>query len=228
MTEDGSISATSRHTYAGGGLEDVTEGAVGAPWELVRGWWNQAVQDDRVYEPAAMSLATVDADGMPDVRTVLLKELDPQGLIFYTNLDSAKGRQLQDSPRAAALLPWVDAYRQMRFRGPVEQVTRERTQAYWDTRPRGSQVASAASRQSAPIESRRMLQREVDELDRRHPDGPVPLPPSWGGFRLRPVAVELWVGMPSRLHDRIQWLSVSGEPAALDDPQAWSWSRLAP
>lgn len=228
MSQDGPVTAVARHTYAGGGLESVVEGAPSAPWDLVAQWWTQALDDDRIYEPGAMSLATTAADGLPDVRTVLLKDLGPQGLTFYTNLASAKGEQLAQRPQAAILFPWVTAFRQMRFRGPVEPVTRQETQTYWDTRPHGSQVASAASRQSGRISSRQELQQAVDDLARRYPREPVPLPDTWGGFRLRPVAVELWVGMPSRLHDRVQWLSLDGHPAPLDRADAWRWSRLAP
>lgn len=228
MTELHPANPQARLTYHGGGLEALAPGVVAAPWELINGWWAQAVADERVYEPGSMSLATVDAEGMPNVRAVLLKDLTADGLTFYTNLNSVKGAELTANPRAALLFPWVAAFRQMRFRGPVEAVSRVEAEEYWATRPHDSQVASAASRQSAALDSRETLEAAVAQVAADHRDNDVPLPSSWGGFRLRPVEVELWVGMPSRLHDRIRWTTASGQPAQLDDAQAWQWSRLQP
>lgn len=228
MTELHPANPAARLSYHGGGLEAVAEGAAVTPWDLVHAWWTEAVADERVYEPGAMSLATVDGDGLPNVRAVLLKDLTPSGLTFYTNLESAKSLELTDHPQAALLFPWVAAFRQMRFRGEVEQVTRAETEQYWQTRPRGSQVASAASRQSSPLESREALEASVADMESACADTDVPLPPTWGGFRIRPVEIELWVGMRSRLHDRIQWRTADARPARLDDDAAWNWTRLQP
>lgn len=216
-----------RQTYLGSGLDQLdTRQPVVAPLEVLRQWWADAVADQRVYEPAAMSLATVDHAGLPNVRTVLLRDLDPQGITFYTNLTSAKAGELAGG-QAAASFSWHAMFRQIRLRGQVEQVSRAAAQAYWDTRPRGSQVASSASHQSRPVQSRESLERAVDALSQSLEGAPVPLPDTWGGYRLRPVEIECWVGLPSRLHDRIRWWSQDG-PHPLDDPAGWHWTRLQP
>lgn len=221
------IDPTVRRAYAATRLAD---DVAGAPLPLLRQWWAQAVGDERIAEPDAMVVATVDEAGHPDARTVLLKQLSPAGFTFFTNTDSAKGRQLRHTPYAALVLPWHPMHRQVRARGPVTEVPREEAAAYFATRPRDSQVASAASQQSRPVGSRVELERAVAAEQARWPDTgsptDVPLPPSWGGFRVQPDQVELWAGQPSRLHDRI--LFTRAGAADLDDASAWTVTRLQP
>jgi len=201
-----------------------------APLELLAQWYAAAEADARISEPAAMVLATVDPAGHPNARTVLLKGLDARGAEFYTNLGSPKVAELTGTPWAAVVLAWHQMHRQVRLRGPVEPVTRAESAAYFASRPRGSQVASRASHQSEPIGSRAELEAMVEAEDARWPDTgsgtDVPLPPYWGGFRLCPVEVELWVGQPSRLHDRVIYRAADG--ARLDDVAAWTATRLQP
>jgi pyridoxamine 5'-phosphate oxidase len=202
----------------------------GAPLALLHRWYTEAAADDRIYEPGAMVVATVDDAGLPDARTVLLKSLDADGLTFFTNLGSAKARQLRRTPHAAAVLLWHPMYRQVRFRGPVSEVSPEESAAYWATRPRDSQVSSRASHQSGPVASRAELEAMVAAEEDRWPDTgsptDVPLPPWWGGFRLHPRSIELWVGQQSRLHDRVLFECV-GE-GRLDDADSWRPRRLQP
>lgn len=201
-----------------------------APLALLSAWYADAVADDRVAEPGAMVVATVDAAGRPNARTVLLKGLDARGLEFYTNLGSTKATELAAAPYAALVLLWHPMFRQVRVRGPVEAVTRAEAAEYFASRPRGSQVASRASHQSQPVASRDELVAAVAAEEARWPDTgsdqDVPLPDYWGGYRVRPVEVELWVGQPSRLHDRVRYRAPEG--SALDDPAAWSRTRLQP
>jgi pyridoxamine 5'-phosphate oxidase len=201
-----------------------------APLTLLAEWYAAAEADERVADPNAMVLATVDADGRPNARTVLLKGLDARGLELYTNLGSVKAAELASTPYAALVLLWHPMYRQVRVRGPVEAVSRAESAAYFASRPRGSQVASRASHQSQPLASREDLVAVVAAEDARWPDTgsgtDVPLPDYWGGYRVRPVEVELWVGQPSRLHDRVVYRAAAG--TLLDDEHAWTRTRLQP
>ncbi len=201
----------------------------GTPLAAVARWYDAAVADDRVVEPGAMVVATVDASGAPNARTVLLKGLDARGLVFYTGTDVDQGRGARRPPAGvgrAALAPDVPA-------GPgarqVEQVSREDATAYFTSRPRGSQVAAWASAQSRPLAARDDLVAAVAEVEERF-DGqdPLPLPDFWGGYRVRPVEVELWAGQRNRLHDRWVWTTADGQPAPLDDLSAWRGSRRQP
>lgn len=221
------VDPTARSSYDAPGLgEDLPA----APLELLASWYAEAEADERIADPAAMILATVDDQGRPDARTVLLKGLDAGGATLFTNLDSAKARQLTARPDAAIVLPWHPMYRQIRLRGPVTPVAREESEAYFATRPRGSQISARASHQSRPIGSRAQLRALVEAEEARWPDtgspDDVPLPAYWGGFRLRPVEVEFWVGQTSRLHDRVRYAAPPGTP--LDDPLAWTRERLQP
>ena len=197
---------------------DFTE--VDEPLRLFATWLAEATRS----EPAdanAMSLATVDATGMPNVRMVLLKGVDDRGFVFYTNLDSRKGRELADQPRAALAFHWKSLTRQVRVRGSVERVEAAEADVYFATRPRLAQIGAWASRQSAPLESRLAFEKAVALQTARFGLGSVPRPHHWGGFRVVPLAIEFWHDRPFRLHDRIEFTrGAIGEP--------WTRCRLYP
>ncbi len=213
--------ASMREIYSLAGL---AEGDVAPDWlTQFRGWLAEAVAA-RVPEPNAMVVATASADGAPASRTVLCKAVDQAGVAFYTNLASAKSRDLQANPRAAATFPWIALQRQVHVRGPVERMSDEATLAYWATRPRGSQIGAWASPQSAVLGGRPALDELQRGIEARFggPDDdgpPIPLPPFWGGWRIRPVTVEFWQGRIGRLHDRLRYR---------DTGDGWVVERLAP
>ena len=199
---------------------ELRDSAAGVDWlTQLRLWFDEAVRSGVVVEPNAIQLATVDAAGRPSVRTVLVKAMDERGVVFYTNYESVKAHDLAENPYAAAVFAWLPLERQARLSGPVQQVTRAETEAYFATRPRGSQVAAWASAQSSVITSRSALESKVREVEARFAGLPVPAPPNWGGYRLRPEIVEFWQGRHDRLHDRLQHRLVNGE---------WVVERLAP
>jgi pyridoxamine 5'-phosphate oxidase len=171
-----------------------------------------------IVEPNAMVLATADAQARPSARTVLLKGVDDEGFVLFTNRDSRKGREAAANPRAALLFPWHDLQRQVIAEGPIEPLSPDEDDDYFATRPHGSQLGALASAQSQVIPSRDVLERAFAEAAERHP-GPVPRPPHWGGLRVRPDAVEFWQGRPDRLHDRLRYRHEGG---------AWIVERLAP
>jgi pyridoxamine 5'-phosphate oxidase len=179
--------------------DDFTQAA--DPIALFGEWLDEAMQSEP-NDPNAMALASVDGEGLPDVRMVLLKGHDAKGFVFYTNFESAKGRELLAHPRAAALFHWKSLRRQVRVRGPVSAVTDREADAYFATRSRGSQLGAWASRQSQPLESRAVLEAAAAELAKKYP-GDVPRPPHWRGFRLTPQEIEFWHDGNFRLHDRI-------------------------
>lgn len=154
-------------------------------------------------DPNAMALATADATGRVSVRMVLLKGVDHGGFVFYTNLESAKGRQLADNPRAALLFHWKSLRRQIRIEGPVERVSEAEADAYFASRPRGSRIGAWASRQSRVMTSRFELERRVAEYTAKYGLGDIPRPPFWSGFRVMPESIEFWTDRPFRLHDRL-------------------------
>jgi len=154
-------------------------------------------------EPNAAVLATVGSDGRPSARVVLLKGFGPEGFVFYTNLESRKGRELRAHPTAALCFYWPNLHQQVRVEGRARQVPDAEADAYFATRERGSQLGAWASAQSSPLPSREELERRVEELARRFADKPIPRPPFWSGFRLNPDRIEFWTSRPNRLHDRL-------------------------
>jgi len=164
--------------------------------------WLTAAEATELNDPNAMALATVDEQGLPDARIVLLKGHDAQGFVFYTNFESAKGRQLNAHPVAAMVIHWKSLRRQVRMRGAVTPVTEAEADAYFASRSRGSQIGAWASSQSRPLESRAVLEAAAAAVAARYPDA-VPRPPYWSGFRLSPVEIEFWQDGAHRLHDRV-------------------------
>jgi pyridoxamine 5'-phosphate oxidase len=183
--------------------------------------WFRAAEATQLPNVNAMSLATVDSDGWPAVRVVLLKEIDDRGLVFYTNYESAKGRELAAHPRAALALHWERLHRQIRVVGTVERVSEAESDAYFAVRPHGSQLGAIASPQSQPID-RVVLTSRVTELEQKYGSNAPPRPAWWGGYRVVPHVFEFWQGQPSRLHDRVRYQR-DGR-----DGHGWRTERLAP
>ena len=193
--------------------------AVGNPFQVFEEWFREASQIG-LKEPNAMTLATVGADGRPSARIVLLKEFDEDGFVFYTNYESLKGRELAQNPNAALVFWWPPLERQIRVEGVTERVSKEQSEAYFKTRPLGSQLGAWASRQSEVIESREVLERRMNELERLSQTEPIQLPPYWGGYRLRPDRFEFWQGKPNRLHERRRY--------SLESKGVWKIDLLSP
>ncbi|HSM45297.1 MAG TPA: pyridoxamine 5'-phosphate oxidase [Acidimicrobiia bacterium] len=187
------------------------------PFAQFEDWFSGVLEVD-LYEANTFILATADPDGMPSARALLMKDFSPEGLVFYTGLDSRKSRAMIANPRAAATFVWVQLHRQVRFEGAVEQVSDEEADAYFVTRPRGAQLAAHASRQSEPVSGRDQLDERFEEVSTSFGDV-VPRPGHWGGWRLRPQVVEFWQGRPNRFHDRIRYLLVD---------EGWKKERLSP
>ena len=189
-----------------------------APIAFFRRWFGEA-EAAAITEVNAMTLATVDADGMPRARIVLLKELDDAGFVFYTNYDSAKGRQMAGAPRAALVFFWKELERQVRIEGLVEKVSAAESDAYFDSRPVGSRIGAWASPQSSRIDGRDELEARAAQLSADYAGKEIPRPPHWGGYRVLPQKIEFWQGRSNRLHDRIVF-EKRGE--------GWKKYRLAP
>lgn len=200
--------------------ETASWAASGDPVRLFHEWMEKA-RGSEPNDPNAVALATADADGFPDVRMVLLKDADERGFVFYTNLESAKGRELAANPRAALCFHWKSLKRQVRVRGPVSPVSAEEADAYFASRARDSQIGAWASRQSRPLEGRFELEREVARYTAKFGLGKVPRPPHWSGFRLAPIRIEFWRDRPFRLHDRLVFERERPEGA-------WRTMRLFP
>lgn len=182
-------------------------------------WFEQAI-DSGIPEPNALSLATVDRDGQPWLRTVLLKIYDERGFVFFTNFESRKAQHMADESRVALLFPWVALGRQVKVTGRATRIPTVEAMKYFATRARGSQIGAWASPQSQVITSRSLLDAKVAEIKRKFADGEIPLPSFWGGFRVAPESIEFWQARESRLHDRFIYRRQSGGN--------WNIERLAP
>jgi pyridoxamine 5'-phosphate oxidase len=195
------------------------ENLQGDPIDQFEDWLRDAI-DARLLEPNAMSLATVDADGRPWLRTVLLKALDTRGFVFFTNLESRKAGHIEGNPHVSLMFPWLGLERQVVVTGPASKISMAESLKYFLSRPRESQLAAWASRQSSVISSRKVLEMEWEHLKAKFGAGQVPLPTFWGGYRVRPETVEFWQGGPNRLHDRFQY--------SRQKDGSWVIERLAP
>lgn len=181
--------------------------------------WFEEARAAKLNEPNAMTLATVDAEGLPAARTVLLKGVDDRGFVFFTNYESAKGRDLAINPRATLLFAWLGLERQVTIRGPVTRVARGETDAYFASRPIGSQLGAWASAQSTLVPDRETLEANLQRVEARFAGQPVPTPPYWGGYRVAPTTIEFWQGRRNRLHDRLRYRR---------EKDAWVVERLSP
>jgi pyridoxamine 5'-phosphate oxidase len=190
------------------------------PFQLFAEWLSEAEKKEP-NDPNAMSVATVDRDGLPNLRMVLMKGFDEKGFVFYTNFESQKGGELLASPKAALLFHWKSLRRQVRVRGPVEVVSKEEADTYFASRPRASRIGAWASKQSRELESRFALEKAVAEYALKFGIGEVPRPDYWSGFRIQPLSIEFWHDRPFRLHDRIEFRRDS-----LD--QGWHKVRMYP
>lgn len=190
------------------------------PIEQFHRWFDDARDRAKMPNPHAMTLATVDADGKPSARIVLLKQFDAQGAVFFTNYQSAKAKELEAHRDVALLFFWDHLDRQVRMRGAVTKVSSEESDAYFATRPRGSQIGAWASAQSQPVDLRATLEKKVQELQKKFGDGPIPRPPHWGGYRVAVDQIEFWQGQVDRLHDRAVYTK--------QKDGSWSVRRLQP
>jgi pyridoxamine 5'-phosphate oxidase len=187
------------------------------PVEQLQAWLREA--ESASPQANAMTLATADRSGRPSARQVLLRGIDPRGLVFFTNRTSRKASELAENPRAALVLHWYELGRQVRVEGGIEEVDEDESEAYWSTRPRGSQVAAWASPQSEVVANRAELEGLYDAAERELGDGDVPLPHFWGGYRVVPDTIELWEHRENRLHDRVRYRRSA---------DGWARERLAP
>jgi pyridoxamine 5'-phosphate oxidase len=209
--------AASRYEHIGKGLRrsDLNPD----PIKQFANWFTTAIETG-IRDVNAMSLATAGQDAKPSVRIVLLKGFDEDGFVFFTNYESEKGKQLEANPYAALGFYWIELDRQIRISGKVDKTSRKESQTYFHSRPVGSQLSAWASRQSAVLDGRRVLDARMEEMNERFADKRVPLPPHWGGYRLKPDNIEFWQGRSNRLHDRFRYTRQSDG--------SWLIERLAP
>ena len=205
-----------QYETAGLNFEDLDE----SPIQQWHAWYIEAVEAE-LPEPNAMAVGSIDIDGMPDSRIVLVRGFDDDGLTFFGNYNSAKGQQLDANPVASAVFPWIGLHRQVRVRGTVEMLPRHESDAYFASRPRDSQLGAWASPQSEVISGREVLDARHTEYSEKFADAEVPRPPHWGGWLLIPNVFEFWQGRPNRLHDRFRYRRD-------DVTQEWVIERLAP
>lgn len=189
-----------------------------SPFAQFEHWFDQA-RTAQLKEVNAMSLATVREDGMPQVRTVLLKLFDERGFVFFTNYTSAKAKEINHNPKASLLFPWLDLERQVRISGAVEKITKAESFKYFTSRPRGSQLGAWISEQSQVISNRTVLKTLMNQIKEKFKEGQIPLPDSWGGYRVVPESFEFWQGRANRLHDRFKYALTN---------KGWEINRLAP
>lgn len=190
-----------------------------SPFEQFKKWWQDAEQS-KIDELNAMTLSTIDKEGMPDARTVLLKANDETGFVFFTNYNSSKSVQLDHNNKCCLLFFWKELERQVRIHGMAEKISAKESLDYFDSRPEGSKIGAWASPQSMVVAGKAWLKETFDYYTERFKQGKIPRPPHWGGYRVKPVAIEFWQGRPSRMHDRILYTAApAGE---------WKKERLAP
>jgi len=206
-----------RREYASRALDESTTHA--DPMLQFRTWFDEALRSE-ILDANAMAVATVGAGGVPAVRTVLLKDLDARGLVFFTHYNSPKGHELDAHAQASLLFYWAPLERQVRITGGVERIAADASDAYFASRPRDSQIAAWAARQSEELADRAMLEQRYDEMNAKYQGQPVPRPPDWGGYRVVPDRFEFWQGRPRRLHDRLLYVK--------DADGRWRRTRLAP
>lgn len=189
------------------------------PFELFNIWIKETETNKEVEEINTMSLSTIGLDGFPKTRVVLLKEYDSQGFVFYTNYESEKGRSIEKNPKVCLSFFWPTSERQVMIKGTAVKTSEEESEAYFHSRPRGSQLGALASRQSSVIPSRAYLQKKLDLLEQEYSGKEIPKPVYWGGYKVTPSEFEFWQGRPNRLHDRIYFSKEGSE---------WKMDRLAP
>ncbi len=188
------------------------------PFQQFDLWFQQAVEA-QLTEPNAMSLATTSKEGLPSLRTVLLKYVSPGGFVFFTNYSSRKARDIADNPNVAIMFPWVSLERQVTVRGRAEKISKTDSLKYFTSRPHGSQLGAWVSQQSSVITGRKVLEMKLEEMKRKFKEGKVPLPDFWGGYRIIPDTIEFWQGRPNRLHDRFLYTRTASN---------WTIERLSP
>ena len=204
-----------KYTTRGLDIKDLNQN----PFMQFETWFNEAI-NAKLTEPNAFSLATVGADMMPSIRTVLLKIFDEKGFVFFTNYKSTKAKQIEENPKAAALFAWLDLERQVKIEGSIEKISSTESLKYFLSRPKGSQIGAWVSHQSEVITSRSLLEQKFDEIKRKFVKGEIPFPSFWGGYIIKPIRVEFWQGGQDRLHDRFLY--------ELQEDNTWTISRLAP
>ncbi len=209
--------ASLRHDYVAQGLRRSDLDA--DPLKQFGTWFTAAIEAG-IRDVNAMSLATATADGRPSVRVVLLKGFGADGFTFFTNYESQKGRELNANPYAELAIYWPQLERQVRVRGSAEKTSREESQRYFHSRPVGSQLGAWVSHQSEPVDARRVLDARLAEMTERFANREIPLPPNWGGYRVKPETIEFWQGRPNRLHDRFRYLRAADG--------SWQIDRLSP